>query len=399
MKVRSGTSLWQGIEIPNDTSATLESDLDCEVAVVGTGITGTLVAYYLVREGVDTILLDKHSTGRASTAASTGLLQYAVDTHLSDLVRDRGEEAAVRSYRLGLEAIDELERLAAEVSPGCGFARKPSLYLSHSLADLKTLREEYECRRHFGFSVELLSGAQLEQISTLRAAGGIRSAGDGQLNPLKFTRDLAQYAIISGVRSFGDCEVTAVQPRPGGVLIRTKAATVKAVKVVIATGYAADSLLSERLAKLQSTFAVASAPLPSFDGWPEQCMLWETARPYFYLRATPDGRAIAGGGDTSQPDDHSDEKLLAAKALQLKSRFEEMFPRIPFEPEYVWGGTFAQTADGLAYIGESPELPHAYFALGYGGNGITFAAIAARIITDLYIGRDNSDAHIFRFGR
>ena len=76
-----------------------------------------------------------------------------------------------------------------------------------------------------------------------------------------------------------------------------------------------------------------------------------------------------------------------------------MFPRIPFEPEYVWGGTFAQTADGLAYIGESPELPHAYFALGYGGNGITFAAIAARIITDLYIGRDNSDAHIFRFGR
>src|SRR5436190_15421519 len=136
MKVRSGTSLWQGIESPSVIGVSLESDLDCEVAVVGAGITGTLVAHYLVRDGVDTILLDKHSSGRASTAASTGILQYAIDTHLCDLVRDIGEEAAVRSYRLGLEAIDELEQLAAEISPGCGLARKPSIYLGHGIQDM-----------------------------------------------------------------------------------------------------------------------------------------------------------------------------------------------------------------------------------------------------------------------
>jgi glycine/D-amino acid oxidase-like deaminating enzyme len=63
------------------------------------------------------------------------------------------------------------------------------------------------------------------------------------------------------------------------------------------------------------------------------------------------------------------------------------------------GGTFGKTKDGLAYVGQTPEFPHAYFALGYGGNGITFRVIAAKIITDLHLGRPNLDAYIFRFER
>jgi glycine/D-amino acid oxidase-like deaminating enzyme len=399
MNVRSGISLWQGSESDVVKSASLETDLKCEVAVVGAGITGTLVAYYLSRKGVNTILLDKHRSSRASTAASTGLLQYEVDTQLCDLIGKVGEAAAVRSYRLGLEAIDDLEGIAGDASPTCGFSRKPSLYLAHNSEDQDPLRKEYECRKYFGFDVEFLSGAELAGISTLRAVGAIRSSGDAQLNPLQFTRELAKHAVQNGARSFGRCEVTEIRPQPSGVLVMTKCATIKAERVVIATGYAADKMLNQPLAKLQSTFAVASAPLASREGWPDQCLMWETDRPYFYLRTTPDGRAVIGGGDTSGADDHADEKLLTTKALRLKARFEQMFPRIPFEPEYIWGGTFAETSDGLAYIGETPELPQAYFALGYGGNGITFSAIAARIITDLFVRRPNPDAHIFRFGR
>lgn len=46
-----------------------------------------------------------------------------------------------------------------------------------------------------------------------------------------------------------------------------------------------------------------------------------------------------------------------------------------------------------------PEFPHAYFALGYGGNGMIFSVIAAKIITDLHLRRPNPDADIFRFDR
>jgi glycine/D-amino acid oxidase-like deaminating enzyme len=47
----------------------------------------------------------------------------------------------------------------------------------------------------------------------------------------------------------------------------------------------------------------------------------------------------------------------------------------------------------------SPEWPHAYFALGYGGNGITMSLTAAELIRDHYLGRDNPDAKIFAFDR
>jgi len=79
----------------------------------------------------------------------------------------------------------------------------------------------------------------------------------------------------------------------------------------------------------------------------------------------------------------------------LNSRLlrNSLFPRIDLEVSYTWAGTFGETKDGLAYIGQTPEFPHAYFALGYGGNGITtFSVIAAKIITDLHLGRPNPDA-------
>jgi len=83
----------------------------------------------------------------------------------------------------------------------------------------------------------------------------------------------------------------------------------------------------------------------------------------------------------------------------LQHRFAKLFPNVEFEVSYAWAGTFAETEDGLAYIGTTAEWPHAYFALGYGGNGITFSHIAAEIITDHFLERANQDAAVFCFER
>ena len=57
------------------------------------------------------------------------------------------------------------------------------------------------------------------------------------------------------------------------------------------------------------------------------------------------------------------------------------------------------TADGLPFIGPHPSFPRACFALGYGGNGITYSAIAAGIIRDAYLRMANPTARLFRFDR
>src|SRR5580700_338036 len=130
MDLRSGHAFWL---LKNGIPATypaLSHDETCDVAVIGGGITGALVAYRLVNEGVDTVLLDRRDIGTGSTAASTSLLQYEIDTELADLIPRVGEADAVRGYQLGLEAIDQIEELVALLGDDCGFERKTSLYLA-----------------------------------------------------------------------------------------------------------------------------------------------------------------------------------------------------------------------------------------------------------------------------
>ena len=399
MDLRSGISIWQGIGERPAEYPPLDGDRSCEVAIVGGGITGALLAYYLTREGVDTILLDKGSPGTGSTIASTGLLQYEADTPLCELIDKVGESGAVRSYQLGLSAIDELERIVAEIQDDCGFARRSSLYLAGSRWHVRRLKREYESRAAHGFDVAYLTPDDLSQIASFQAAGAIRSEGNAQIDPFRFTQRLLQHVVKLGLRCFRDSAVSQFVPDSAGISLKTEHGNVKARRAAVATGYAAHKQLRQDVGSLQYTYAAASAPLNSFEGWPDRCLIWEIARPYVYLRSTPDGRAVIGGGDTAFSTDHKRDGLVKKKVDQLTRRFEEMFPQIKFEPEFAWAGTFSQTKDGLAYIGESPELPHAYFALGYGGNGITFGAIAAKIITDLYLGRPNTDAAIFRFDR
>ena len=106
-----------------------------------------------------------------------------------------------------------------------------------------------------------------------------------------------------------------------------------------------------------------------------------------------------GGKDVPFSSADKRDRLINQKAKSLERSFAKLFPGIPFKTDFKWAGTFASTKDGLPYIGSIPQRPHTYFALGFGGNGITFSAIAANIIADLLSGKKNTDAGIFSFDR
>ena len=163
MDLRSGHPFWRLKKGLLADYPSLKHDESCEVAVIGGGITGALVAYHLVQEGVETVLVDKRDIGAGSTAASTALLQYEIDTELHELIGIVGEAHAVRSYRLGLEAIDTLERLSGELKDDCGFERKTSLYLASRKSDVTKLRKEYDTRKVFGFHVEYLEAKDITE--------------------------------------------------------------------------------------------------------------------------------------------------------------------------------------------------------------------------------------------
>jgi glycine/D-amino acid oxidase-like deaminating enzyme len=137
----------------------------------------------------------------------------------------------------------------------------------------------------------------------------------------------------------------------------------------------------------------------SLDGWAERCLIWETSRPYCYLRTTASNRVVIGGEDSRFSTRHQSARVLGAKRDRLMTRLRRMFPSLGVEPAYVWGGVFAETRDSLPFIGSRDGETRASYALGYGANGITFAVMAAGILRDAYLGRANRDARLFSFDR
>ena len=126
----------------------LDADLRCDVAVVGGGITGALIARELMSTGHSVAALEMRDLGWGSAAASTALLQDGIGEHLVDLCRRRGEADASPAYRACSGAIDGIEQIARDVG-GVDFERCDSLYYASKRRHVRALQEEMDLRiRH-----------------------------------------------------------------------------------------------------------------------------------------------------------------------------------------------------------------------------------------------------------
>ena len=378
----------------------LQRNVTCDVVVIGGGITGALVAFHLAEAGMKTLLLDKRDIGTGSTSASTALLQYEIDVPLRKLIKKIGPADASRSYQLCLDAIGTLERLAKRLRIDCGFERKPSLFLARYQREIPDLQEEFQLRRNMGIELEFYDASAIRKRFPFSRAAALFSKDGGQVDPHRLTHGLLSAGTRHGLEVYDRTQMARLEHTRRGVRIVTRnGCRVTARCAVIAAGFESKELLKGEAGILKSTYALISEPLPKIPGWYKQCLIWESGMPYLYLRTTSEGRLIVGGEDEPFVGAKRRDVLISQKTRILEEKFGRLFPDVPLEVAYAWAGTFGETKDGLAYIGVHPRFPHAYFALGYGGNGITFSLIAAEIIRDNCLGRKNPDARLFRFGR
>jgi len=108
---------------------------------------------------------------------------------------------------------------------------------------------------------------------------------------------------------------------------------------------------------------------------------------------------LVGGEDDAFHSPTKRDASISRKTKMIEKKVRELIPDLEWEVEFAWAGTFGKTKDGLAYIGKSPEYASCLFALGFGGNGITFSTIAANLIAAMLKYDEPNTAHLFRFGR
>jgi glycine/D-amino acid oxidase-like deaminating enzyme len=378
----------------------LREDLRCDVVVLGGGISGAFMAESLTRAGLEVVVLDKRDVGSGSTSASTALLQYEIDLHLIDLTKKIGRQDAERAYRICHDSIDGIEAMVRELEVECVFQRKKSVYLGVKESDAKVLRGECAARQAMGIAVEYLEPEDIASRFSFTRPAALLSHQAGQLDAHQLAHALLKAAESRGARIYDRTCAAKIDHEEHGVRLETERGfIVRASQVVFATGYESQDYLPKKVLRLKSTFAFASEPLTSFEGWWEQCLLWETARPYLYLRTSADGRALVGGEDDPFRYPDRRDRMVDKKTDVLAEKFRTLFPGIDLALDYKWAGTFGETDDGLAYIGAVRQMPRCFFALGFGGNGITYSIVAAEIIREAIAGRTHPDAALFSFDR
>ena len=123
----------------------------------------------------------------------------------------------------------------------------------------------------------------------------------------------------------------------------------------------------------------------------------EASDPYLYVRTSPDGRVICGGEDEDYSDAETRDAANVRKTRILQRKLGRLIPGIDTTPEFAWSGAFGATRTALPIIGPVPGMPNCWAALGYGGNGTTYARIAADVICGALAGRPDSDADLYDF--
>ena len=294
MRLRSKETYWllkNGLIV---SYPSLRANIKCDVLIIGGGITGSLMAYQLSKEGYKTVLVDKRDIGMGSTSATTAMIQYEIDEPLYSLIEKVGENAAVDSYRAGVTAIDKLEMIVKEVKADCGFERKQSLFIAHSKKELEWLIKEYESRKKFGFQVTWLSQSKLKKQFGVIGEGGILSKAGASIDAYSLTHALLSFCEKHyGLSVYDHTTVEKVVYNASGNSIFTdNGHMVTCMNLIYASGYETDSILKKKIVDLISTYAFVSEPLHKIPLALRNTLLWNTQQPYLYARTTADNRVV-----------------------------------------------------------------------------------------------------------
>lgn len=400
MNLHSDYPFWMVKEGIINSFPSLRQPHQTEVLIIGGGITGALIAHRVAAAGLHVTVVEKRHIAYGSTAASTSMLQYEIDVPLFELSEKIGETHAARAFQLCSDAIDALEKMSARYPDAADFEKHPSLlYASFQKHVPDILEPEFTARLKHGFDVYWLDSMALEREFGFRAPAAILSRQGGQVNPYKLCHYLLSDLVKKGHHVYDLTEITQWKSDKKGVTIQTREGhEIQAKHLVLACGYETQRYLPKKVTDFNSSYAIVSKPLDINPLLPKNALIWETKTPYLYMRTTSDQRILVGGRDEVFSDAKKRDALIPKKRAQLEADFQKLFPEIPFQTDFAWAGTFAETKDGLPYIGPYDD-PRIHFAMGYGGNGIVFSVVGAQIISDAIQGKKNPDAEIFRFDR
>lgn len=365
-----------------------------DIVVIGAGIVGAMVAERLSRAGRQVALLDRRCPASGSTAASTALIFWAADVPLTHLAQRIGAARAAEAWRRVHRAVLDLAALIDEQRLSCEWLPGPELYLQGTLLDANALRAERDARGTVGLPSTFLDAAAVAERFGLAPAAALLSDDAFSVDPVALTQELLRRAAGHGATISFPIEATRIEHGDRPVVIGQHGERIVAGEVILATGYEASRLYLPPAFSIGSSYAIATRPGEA-KGPNENAMVWQASESYLYLRETADGRLIVGGGDEDVIDGPARDARIGEKRGLLETSGGALLGGAPLAADCAWAANFGRSPDGLPAIGPAANAPHLWLAHAFGGNGVTFAALAAAMLQDRLEGRTPAEAPLF----
>jgi glycine/D-amino acid oxidase-like deaminating enzyme/nitrite reductase/ring-hydroxylating ferredoxin subunit len=368
----------------------LSGDIDVDVAIIGGGITGVTAAMLLKRAGKRVALLEAGGVGGGVTGHTTAHITQLYDERYHKLIDSFGARGARTAMLAARAAIDFIGQLAAEAHIDCAFERVPAFLYSEDERGARAIGEEFEATRRIGMEVELVDRAPLP----FAHKKALRIENQAQFHPLRYLNALAQAIPGDGSHLFE--QTRAGEFKDGEpCIVKTAGGSVRAGAIVLAT----HTVIGDRV-----VFQPKIAPYRSYvlafrllGDAPPPGLYWDTADPYHYTRrfTHPErGELLIVGGEDHKTGQEPNTPARY-EALERYARERYRLGEIAFR----WSSQVYEPADGLPYIGRHPFDAHTYVATGYAGVGMTMGTVAALIICDQVLGRENAWAKLYDAGR
>ena len=368
----------------------LQSDLETEVCVVGAGIAGLSIAFMLLRDGVNVVVIDDGEVGGGATGATSAHLSNALDDRYYRLEQLAGQERARIAAESHTAAIELISEIVESESIDCDFRWIDGFLFLPSGENQHLLDRELEaCHRAGLLGVEKVRTCPIREFDTGPA---LRFPDVARFHPQRYIAGLAAAVDRAGGLIFSHSHVDRIDAKNRSIRVGNQ--TIRARSIVVATNSPINDrvVMHTKLAPYMTYVIAGYIP----KGSVADALFWDMDDPYHYVRIEPadteDGEdiLIVGGEDhrTGQVNDTEE------RHARLEAWARRRFPMMRTVCN-AWSGQVLETLDGLAYIGKNPGDDNVYIVTGDSGMGLTHGTIAGILISDLIAGRNNSWANAY----
>ena len=382
---------------PPDDDGPIAGDIDADVVIIGSGFTGLATALFLAREhGIKAVVLEANRVAWGCTSRNGGQGQNASGRlYRSQWIERWGLATARRldeEIRFGFQTFKDLVA-DADCDPQPG----GHLYVAHRAKKMGFLENEARVmREQFGYDTRMLTAAEVhaEYCNDMDAAGAMHEAEGICVHPLKLAYSYLRRARELGAQVHPSSPVIGWETKDGRHHLKTPGGTVRARAVGIATGaYTAPDLhptLTNRYFPVLSN-SIVTRPLTDAElkatNFLTHEAITDTRTLRFYYRLLPDKRVQIGSRSAiTGADAHRD-----AHYRLLVDGLERKFPALKgIAIDYSWWGWVDVAHDMMPRIVQPDAKQSVFYALGYGGNGVSFSAHAGRRMAQRMAGHDDA---------